>query len=97
MERRIEIEGVSDELLGRLDERASQIGLDRSSYVRRLIERAVAPPALARTLGDLLAPVHDSTDVQGILEEEIEHLFNQQVVQRRRERRKTNEGGRATR
>lgn len=51
MERRIEIEGVRDELLGRLDERASQIGLDRSSYVPMLIEGAVAPPSSGQDIG----------------------------------------------
>lgn len=32
MERMIEIGGLSDELLNRLDERASQVGVDRGSY-----------------------------------------------------------------
>jgi hypothetical protein len=62
MERMIEIGGLSDELLNRLDERASQVGVDRGSYVRHLIERAVAPPSSAASLAELLGPVHDYTD-----------------------------------
>jgi hypothetical protein len=45
MERTIEVAGISDELLALLDRRARQIGVDRNSYVRKLIERAVSPPS----------------------------------------------------
>ena len=97
MERTIQIAGISDEVLSRLDERASQIGLDRNSYVRRLIERAVAPSASACTVGELLAPVHDHTEARGISEQEIEQFFSKQVTETRRERRRSNQRGRSTR
>ena len=97
MERTIEVAGISDELLSRLDERASQIGVDRNSYVRRLIERAVAPPESARTLGELLTPVHDYTGARGVSEREIEQCFSDQIAETRRERRRSDKGGRSAR
>lgn len=97
MERTIEIAGISEELLGQLDERASQIGVDRSSYVRRLIERAVAPPGPTSTLGELLIPVHDYTEALGVSEKEVEQFFGDQIAETRRERRRSNEGGRSPR
>ena len=72
MERTIEVSGISDELLTRLDERASLFGVDRSSYVRRLIEREMAAPASAGSLAELLATVHDYTEAHEISEKEIE-------------------------
>ena len=97
MERMIEVGGLSDELLSRLDERASQIGIDRSSYVRRLIERAVAPPAAASTLAELLAPLHDYTEARRLSDDEIEQFFSNEITQARRDRRRPHEGGRPTR
>jgi len=94
MERTIEIGGLSDELLIRLDERASQVGVDRDSYVRHLIERAVAPPSSATSLAELLAPVHDYTEAHGLSEEESEQFFGAQLRESRRERRRVDESGR---
>jgi hypothetical protein len=96
MERTIEVAGISDELLVRLDQRARQIGVDRNSYVRRLLERAVAPPSSASTLAELLAPVHDFTEAHGISEEEIERFFNEQLGESRRQRGRADKGGRPT-
>ncbi len=96
MERTIEID-ISEELLKRLDERASQIGVDRNSYVRRLIERAVVSPRSAATLTELLAPVHDYTEAHGLSETEIERFFTEQLTECRRERRSCEEGGRPAR
>jgi len=89
MEHTIHIGGITDELLCQLDERARQTGVDRDSYVRKLIERAVAPPSVASSFSDLLAPIHDFTEIQGISHEEIERLFDEEVARSRLERRKT--------
>jgi hypothetical protein len=93
-DRTIEVAGISDELLGQLDERARQIGIDRNSYVRKIIERAVAPPRAAATLGGLLTPVHDFTEAHGISDKDVERFFNDQVAESRRQRRKPGELGR---
>jgi hypothetical protein len=95
MEHTIEVAGITEDLLVRLDQRARQIGVDRDSYVRKLIERAVAPPSSATTLGELLAPVHDFTEAHNISEEGIERFFNEQLSEARRQRRKADEGGRS--
>ncbi len=97
MGRTIEIAGISDELLRRLDERASRIGIDRSSYIRKLIERAVAPPSSGSTLAELLASLHDQTEARGISEKEIEQFFGGQIKQVRRERRRPDKSGRSAR
>ena len=94
MERTIEVGGISDELLDQLDERARQIGIDRNSYVRKIIERAVAPPRAASTLTELLTPVHDFTEARGISDEQVEQFFKDQVAESRRQRRKPGEHGR---
>jgi len=88
MDRTIEVGGITDELLVRLDQRARQIGVDRGSYVRRLIERAVGPPSCATSIAELLAPVHDFTEAHGIPEAEVERFFKEQVNESRRQRRK---------
>jgi len=95
MERTIEVPGISDELLARVDQRARQIGVDRNSYLKKVIERAVAPPDSAATLAELLTPVHDFTEAHGISEEEIQRFFDQQLAESRRQRRRTDQGGRS--
>jgi hypothetical protein len=85
MPRTIEIEGISDDLLRRLDERARRSGVDRGSYVRSLIERAVDTPA--ETLAGLLKPVHDDTEARGLTESEVERFLDREVANARRERR----------
>jgi hypothetical protein len=84
MGRTIEVTGISDELLSQLDKRANQIGVDRSSYLRRLIERAVAPPSSWSNLSELLAPVHDYTEAHGISEDETEQFFVEELAETRR-------------
>jgi hypothetical protein len=84
MGRTIEVTGISDELLSQLDKRANQIGVDRSSYLRRLIERAVAPPSSWSYLSELLAPVHDYTEAHGISENEIGQFFVEELAATRR-------------
>jgi len=89
MGRTIEVTGISDELLSQLDKRANQIGVDRGSYLRRLIERAVAPPSSWSYLNELLAPVHDYTEAHGISENEIGQFFVKEVAETRRKNQKS--------
>jgi N-acetylglutamate synthase-like GNAT family acetyltransferase len=93
MERTIEVTGISDELLARLDQRAREIGVDRDSLLRKVIERAVAPPSSAATMGELLAPIHDFTEARGFSEAEIERFFGEQLADSRRQRRRADERG----
>ncbi|HEY6345250.1 MAG TPA: hypothetical protein VIY49_27460 [Bryobacteraceae bacterium] len=93
MERTIEVTGISDELLARLDQRAHEIEVDRDSFLRKVIERAVAPPSSAATLVELLAPLHDFTEAHGFSEAEIERFFAEQLAESRRQRRRADERG----
>jgi hypothetical protein len=93
MERTIEIGGISDELLARIDQRARQIGVDRNSYVRKLLERAVGPPSSATTLAELLGPLHDFTEAHGMSQAEIERFFAEQLAAARHQRRRAEESG----
>lgn len=86
VERTIEVPGISDELLARFDQRARQIGVDRNSYLKKLIERAVAPANAAATLSELLTPAHDFTEAHGISHDEIQCFFEQQLAESRRQR-----------
>jgi len=95
MERTIEVPGISDDLLARVDQRARQIGVDRNSYLKKVIERAVAPPYSAATLAELLTPVHDFTEAHGISEKEIQRFFEQQLAESRRQRQRADESGRS--
>ena len=89
MGRTIEVTGISDELLSELDKRANQIGVDRSSYLLRLIERAVSPPSSWSKLSELLAPVHDYTEAHGISENEIGQFFVEELAETRRKNQKS--------
>jgi len=86
MDRTIEIAGLPEDLLIRLDDQASQVGVDRNSYVRRLLERAVAPASSWKPLSELLAPVHDFTEAHGISESELQRFFHEQIAEARRDR-----------
>ena len=97
MGRTIEIAGISDELISRLDERAGQLGVGRDAYLRRLIERAVAPADAWLPLGELLAPSHDYTEAHGISEKEIEQFFRSQITARKGEDPRTDDRGRPVR
>jgi hypothetical protein len=56
----IQLREIPEDLLHRLDERASLAGVDRAAYVRRLIERDVLPADPSLNLRELLAPVHEA-------------------------------------
>ncbi len=92
MDRTIEVAGISDELLARLDQRAREIGVDRNSFVRTLIERAVAPSG-SGAIVERFAPVRDFTEAHGISEAEVERFFTAQLNQSRRQRRRADESG----
>lgn len=80
----IQIREIPEELLHRLDERASLAGIDRADYVRRLIERDV-DSAGGSTLAEILAPVHTAST--GMSEDDLEALLSEELDAARRERR----------
>lgn len=81
----IQLPEIPEELLHRLDERASRAGVDRAAYVRQLIERDLLRPDPRMTFGEILAPVHAAS--QGISEDELEKFVTEELDAARRERR----------
>jgi|HubBroStandDraft_1064217.scaffolds.fasta_scaffold488482_2 hypothetical protein len=81
----IELRDVPPELLSELDERAKERGLDRESYVLRLIERNLHEQGA--TFEEILAPIREDVRATGMTEQEIEAFVDAEVAAARRERR----------
>lgn len=89
MSQAIHVPGLSDEVLARLRERASQIGIDPASYVRHLIERDLAPPHSGLSFAEILDPVHEYARAHDFPESEIEQFLAKELNQARSERQKS--------
>jgi hypothetical protein len=87
----IELRDLPPDLLTQLDQRASEQGLDRQSFVVRLIEREVSSPKVAETFDSILEPLRRSVEESGMSEQEIEALVDEEVAAARRERRERSE------
>ena len=81
----IQLPEIPEDLLHRLDERASRAGMDRVAYVRQLIERDLMRPDPRMAFEEILAPVHAATD--GLSEDELEKLLTEELNAVRREHR----------
>ena len=81
----IELRDLPPELLSELDERAKERGLDRQSYVLRLIERNLLDRGA--TFDEILAPVREDFKATGMTEQELEAFVDAEVAAARRERR----------
>ena len=81
----IQLREIPEELLQRLDERASRAGVDRATYVRQLIERDILPPDSRMKFGEILAPVHEASE--GTSEDDLEEFLTGELRASRRERR----------
>ena len=85
----IQLPEIPEELLHRLDERGRSAGVDRGTYVRRLIERDLLPPDPRRTFREILAPVDAASQgtSEDVSEDELEKLVTEELNAARRERR----------
>jgi hypothetical protein len=81
----IELRDLPPELLSELDERAKEKGLDRQSYVIRLIERNLFDQGA--TFDEILAPIREDFKAAGMSEQELEAFIDEEVAAARRERR----------
>ena len=81
----LEVTGIPDDLLKRLDERVKRRGGDRSASIRELVERGLQ--AEDRTLAEILAPVHAYSRQMGQTEEEIGEFVDEEIAAYRAERR----------
>jgi metal-responsive CopG/Arc/MetJ family transcriptional regulator len=80
----IELRDLPPELLSELDERAREKGLDRQSYVLRLIERNLFDQSA--NLDEILRPIREDFAATGMSEQEIEAFVDAEVAAARRER-----------
>lgn len=86
----IEITGVPDDLLKRLDESVQKHGGDRNGHIRELIERGLKleqAPHAGMTFAELLAPVHEYSRRMGYTDEEIGDFADAEISAYRAERR----------
>lgn len=93
----IKVTGVGEQLLELLDRRIrEQHATGRAEYIRELIRRDVlgsAPPA--RSLRDILAPVHQETRERGYTEANVEEFTQEALSAHRQGRRAADAAERA--
>lgn len=82
---------LSPEEERKLMERAAETGQDVASYVQRLIARDIER---ARTLGELLAPIHEDFHQSGMTEEELDTLLESELAATRKERKQARDQAR---
>jgi hypothetical protein len=81
----IELRDLPPDLLSELDQRARGKGMDRQSYVLRLIERDLLDQG--KTFDEILAPIRDDFRATGMTEQELEAFVDAEVAAARKERR----------
>lgn len=89
----IEISGISDELLRRLDVKVrEQNAPDRSTYILELLARdteaeaeALGSEAPKNRFREILAPIHAETERLGYTDEEIDEFVDEVIAQTRHE------------
>lgn len=102
----IEVTGIPEEMLERLDSRARERhATDRSEYVRELIARDLSSgpevsdtPAAKKekTMAEVLAPIQESVRQSGMTTEEVNALLDETLRDVRWERRRKREDSRPT-
>lgn len=70
----IEVTGIPEELLRRLDERVRDVGTDREQYIRDLLARDLERPS---SLRELFAPVREDFVASGMTGDELEALIEE--------------------
>lgn len=83
----IEIQHLPQDLVARLDKRAREMGLDRQTYLLRLIQSDLAPSGRGSGFDEILRPIHGETERRGLSQAEVERLLDEEVQASRRERR----------
>lgn len=77
----IDLRDIAPEILEKLDEKARQMGWDRATYIRYLIEKDVGVPSLRA----IFAPVREEMIAKGISEEEFGTLVEEARQERLQE------------
>jgi hypothetical protein len=69
----LEVHGVPEELVRKLDDRLREVGKDRETYMIDLIERDLNAP----TLSEILEPFRKQVAESGITDDELDQLFQE--------------------
>jgi hypothetical protein len=84
----IEISGISDDLLDKLDKRAKGHGRKREEFARYLLERGLDQDQQQnQSLLEILKPIHDETERMGLSDEDIGEFVDEQIRLHRAEKR----------
>jgi hypothetical protein len=83
----IELQNVPEGLVARIDARARQTGVDRQTYLLRLIQQDLSDAVSGRPLAEILEPVHHATEEKGLSVTEIENFLSEEMAATRRARR----------
>ena len=86
----IEITGISDDLLERLDASVLMHGGDRSEYIRKLIERGLEEEQALHAqmiIAEILSPVHEYSRRMGYTDDELGEFVDTEIEAYRVERR----------
>jgi predicted DNA-binding protein len=86
----IEVTGVPDDLLTRLDRRMREQGRDRSQFIRELIEQnleAQEQPDAGMAFREIVAPLQEDFEATGMTDEQLGELIDAEIKGFRAERR----------
>lgn len=73
----IEVAGIPDDLLRRLDQKVQERGGDRSGYIREMLEKDLREdaPRSGTAFDEIAAPLRQDFQASGMTEEELDALI----------------------
>ena len=86
----IEVSGISDETMSRLDKRAEACGTDRSQIILEIIEAGLKDTQSAAhelTFAEIVAPLQQDFEASGMSEDELGEFIDSEIQAYRRERK----------
>ena len=86
----IEVTGLPDDVLQRLDSWMREQGRDRSEFIREIIEEKLQDhenPTAASTFAEILAPLQQDFEATGMTDDELGDFIDAEIKSHRSERR----------
>jgi metal-responsive CopG/Arc/MetJ family transcriptional regulator len=86
----IEVTGIPEDLLQRLDKWMREQGRDRSQFIREIIEEKLQEhekPQSGKTFAEILAPLQQDFEATGMSDEELGDFIDAEIKAHRAERR----------
>jgi predicted transcriptional regulator len=85
----IEVTGIPEDLLKRLDKWMLELGRDRSQFIREIIEEKLQQqekPHPGMTFAEILAPLQQDFEANGMTDEELGEFIDAEIKAHRSER-----------